>query len=502
MRVTLHRIAGCLVLVVTPWLSAAFVFYPSASSVRRNHRNYTWRTSLASTHVIQAPSMASTFAGDDDDDDTSIEYGNSNNNNNMFPLFSESSASVSSLTFLPQASRIPPQTKALFARLSEAYIYNTQPSTITSSRKVSLERVLQVIEAEHVPLDVPILLNDIRIDVKQTGDDMDESVAEIFSLAAMYGLPKEITLQLINGCIDSSEQVGDATQVAELEHCRDVFAKEGWAAVSFPKGLALRVRKKYDTQKKKHRRNPFAFLKSRQRRIEFARQAVLQASQTQPPEQQIQTREDFLKAIEKEITNKSSAKSPFGISKSSLQLFFPNSINSPRRRLKNMTRAVDRQLATFKRSGRATVVAYGFINFCLYTVGALWHWNRVALVENPFQASSVASVLLKKVGTVLGSVYLTSHFLRIPKVIMAMCLTPMAQRLVNGVKEQLDVSETVATALLIGLQCAFWLGIVSVPALSEYTRLRRLVNLERLMNGPHSVAPAIYTVTMGVLQEC
>lgn len=493
-----------------PHPSEAFALYPHQTPIRNSRYHYhtvssssAWRRPItlasSTTHVIQAPSMASVFGEDDDLDDDPLL---------RFPLFPETSTA---LNYLPQASQLPPQTKALVAQLSEAYVYQTR----TAKRLPSLEQVLRVIEEEHVPIDVPLVIGSVKMDAKQTGDDSIEAVAEIFSLAAMYGLPKEITLVLIDGCIRNQkqkqqQQAAAASNMSQLEQCRSVFAQQGWAVVSFPKGLALKVRSKYQTAKQRASRNPLAFLKRRQRRVEQARQAVLQALNTLPPEQQTQSREDLLRAIEREITSNSGSRAASSSNRnrnsatSSMQLpiFFPNR-SLRRKRIQSLVRLLKQQTARFQQSGRAAVVAYGFLNLCLYTVGVLWHWNRVALAENPFQTTSaMTTIVLRKLMTVMGTVCVASQFLRIPKIILAMCLTPVAQKLVKGTKKQLNVSETVATALLLIMQGAFWLGIVSVPALSEYTRLRRLVDLERLVNAHQSVAPAIYTVTMGVLQEC
>ncbi|GKY91293.1 hypothetical protein MPSEU_000101700 [Mayamaea pseudoterrestris] len=439
-----------------------------------------WQGSSSHLYSVPVPTMTFSSVGDDDEDNV---------------RFSSFSPSNSPTSYLPDAAHLPPRTKDLLTQLSKSYIYSTR------QRPVTLEQVLQVIEAEHFPIDVPIVLGSRTIDVKQTGEDVDESVAEIFSLAAMYALPKEVTLHLLDSCILGAEQ-GDAK--SELQRCRDIYADKGWSAVSFPKGLALQIIKKYEPrqQSKKKRIDPFYLLRRQKRRVEQASQAILRASTTIPPKKRLESRQDFYRTMEEELFDAKSG-SRFMVD-SNKNLFFPgHSVgDSMRRGFRKVTRTMDKQYARLKGSGRAGIVSYCFLNLVFYTVGVVWQWQRFATPVNPLHAPSVSTVLLKKFAKVFGSLYVASQFTKLPKVVAAVALTPVAQRIVNSTKKNFRVSETVATVMLVGMQYVVWLGIVMIPILSEYSSLRRLVELEKLVD-IRQVAPAFYTVArMGLLQEC
>jgi hypothetical protein len=457
-----------------------------------------WPTTLSSARVnmnlapsVTASSRSLSLTGDDD----------KNSNKQDMSLFSSSpfatyDLQMKTLFYLSDASSIPPQTRELFAQLSQVYISNLQ------QRPVTLEQVLQVIEAEHIPLDVPIQLDETTIDVKQTGDEIDESVAEIFSLAAMYALPKAITLQLLDSCILSAQQ-GESK--SELELCRRIFKDKGWQAVSFPKGLALQVMKQYERPEESRAflMRPFALLQRQKRRIQQAQQAVVRASQGIAPEQQRKSREEILQTIERELISDSSftGRTHLAIADANKHLFFPKN-NIFRQGFRKLTRLADKQYARLKSSGRAGIVSYCFLNLVFYTVGVLWQWNRMAMGD-PLTAPSLTGVMLRKMGKVFASLYVASQFVKLPKVVAAVALTPVAQRVLNATKKQLRVSETTATVVLVGLQYLLWLGIVIVPVLSEYSKLQRVVNLDRIVDIGR-VVPAFYTVNMGmkVLLEC
>lgn len=399
-----------------------------------------------------------------------------------------------SLSYLVCPETLPPRTRDLLTQLSENYIYSTRRKPVT------LDQVLQVIEAEHTPLDVPIVLDNLMIDVKETGDEIDESVAEIFSLAAMYGLPKEITMSLLDSCILGAEQ---GSVKSELQICRDIFAAKGWHAVLFPKGLALQLMKRYQPRSSASNITPFFLLRRQSRRVKEAKQAVIRAAEAEAPKQQYASRQDLLRTMEEELFNNDSSLQPSATIGNSRKLFFPSEVTGStlRRGFRRMYRVVDKQFARLKHSGRAGIVSYCFMNLLFYTVGVVWQWQRVSAPMNPLQASSVTTILLKKFVRVFSSLYFASQITKVPKVVVAVALTPVAQRIMNATKRNLRVSENVATILLVGLQYVLWLGVVMVPILSEYARLSRMIDLERLVD-IKQVVPAFHTVTMGVLHEC
>jgi len=228
-----------------------------------------------------------------------------------------------------------------------------------------------------------------------------------------------------------------------------------------------------------------------------------------PPRRKLRTREEFLATLEEQFgltSPSSSASSSYlealpifagsgdeasssvvvGGATNTKLLFFPDSaapISSSTKGIswKRIKRATERQFAKLRKKGRAGIVSYCFFNFALYTAGFLYRWPRVAPAD-PFSAASVYVVCMRKFSRIFVSLYLSSQILKLPRLFFAVSWTPVAGRCLSSVQERLRVSETVATVLLIGTMLAMWAASVSVPLLSEYATLKRLVVLDRLIN--------------------
>jgi len=419
---------------------------------------------------------------------------------------------------------LPPRTKKLIVLATENYVYGTAKNTARIGNEV-----LDVVDDEYRVFDVPVLVdNTTTIDVEQTGDDLDESVAEVLSLAALHRLPKEIALELLGGPLppppsssgsegdrrgtSSSAAVGaissavygndddddsDDTQPpasTSLELCRAAFAKKGWSAVEFPMGLAIEakhrnaVARSSGGPKKGEGRSRIISrlvntVRRRKRRIEAARVAVEEAKAAEPPEQRIKSQDELLATMEAQFGARSSPPPPtaLGSSGGANLLFFPDSTPAQGISWKRFKRAADRQYAKLKKKGRAGFVSYCFFNFLFYTAGVLWRWPRVA-PGDPFSAPSAFLVCLRKLGRIFMGLYLTSQLLKPPRLFTALALAPVSGKCLAFTQEKLRISETRATILFVALMVLAWTILISVPFLAEYAKLRRIVQLERLIS--------------------
>ena len=259
-------------------------------------------------------------------------------------LSSSLGSSEIDLSFLPDQGRsMLPQTKDVVTKATRNYIYGS------IRNHLSMEDVLSAVEEEYKSFDVPVVVVDQRVDVLKSGEEADESLAEILSLAAIHKLPREITLEILN-------LQPNATATDDYRAAVSAFQERGWPAVSFPKGLALFPK----TMKLRRPR----WLRKR-KLIRLAQQDVNMASRSVAPPQRLQTREEFLDLMAEtlaETTPPRLRRFPDKL------LFFPKQRAalerlSLRKAFRKVRRVMDKQAAKLKSQGRAGVLAYAYFNF-------------------------------------------------------------------------------------------------------------------------------------------
>ena len=451
-----------------PFSNAFSVVRLYSSPVPRRQRSPTMLASFHSASTLLNRRKFMIPIGLDESMFDEDETDNTNNNKNPKNL----------LSYLPYATSLPPLTHELFTNATENYVRG-------AGRPL---HVWDVIRKEYRSYDVPLQLGNVLIDVRQTGEQDDESVAELLSLAALHRLPKEITLELLG---PTTVPPGNSS----LDVCREAFAVQGWQGVDFPKGLALFPKRRYmaDVWRAKGL-NRFRLGKLR---IEWALHAVAEAQTTVAPPRQ-RSRAELLASIEQQLGALSESEQ-ISVPADTL-LYFPDSAPPLPWSWKRLKRLTDKLYAKLKSQGRVGILAYCFFNFVFYTVGILWQWPRVA-PGLPLASTGVSGVVFRKFCRVFGSLYLSSQFFKLPKLFAALALVPVSQRVLHVTRRRLKWSETRSTILLVcGLFLA-WSGIVAVPILAEYTQLRRFTEMERWLS-IHHVVPAFYAIPRLALQEC
>jgi hypothetical protein len=373
------------------------------------------------------------------------------------------------LGYLPDnGSSLPPLTKSLVRKATENYIYGT------IRRPITFDQLISAIEEEYRCTDVPLRVGSAFFDVSSSGEEVDESIAEVLSMAALHRIPKEITLELV------AESLADAS--TSWVESISIFAQNGWDAVSFPKGLALRPKRKYATDLTNSPKTLFGW-RQQKALVEAASRAVSHASVATAPKRRLKSRDEFLSFMATQLS--ATANPSKKVTKEDL-LFFPRSI--PMQKIsfsqiaKKLKRTADRQYAMLKAQGRAGFLAYAYFNFVFYTAGILWQWRRVAPAD-PFSNSSVMVICLRKFGRVFGSLYILSSILKLPKLFSAVAMAPAAKLTLERAKKKLNVGDNYASALIVGLLAILWSGIVAVPFFTEYARLRRFLYLDRVVQG-------------------
>jgi hypothetical protein len=387
------------------------------------------------------------------------------------------------LSYLPEQD-FPPQTSNLLKRVTENYVYGTdrQPVVIAQTsnllervtennvrQPVTMAQVLAVINAEYKSRDVPMKISNEIFDVCRTGEDPDESVVEVLSFAALHRLPEEITLELLGSKHDQDE--------SSFSTCQAAFARGGWAQVTFPKGLALRTKRMYASASEKQ---THPWLPSMKKLAAMAQQAVDSAKSVKAPRRQLQTRSEFLQSMEAQLSATAAPTSPNPARKDDL-LFFPNSQPLQGISFKRVKRAADKKYAMLKAKGRSGFIAYVFFNFLFYTVGVLWQWQRIA-AAHPTSQSSALLLLSRKFARTFAALYVGSQFFKLPKLFGSVALAPVADRVLKFTMNKLNISENRACIVLVASMYLTWMGLVSIPVLSEFTKLKRLIRLDTVVD--------------------
>lgn len=380
------------------------------------------------------------------------------------------------LAYLPAGGiYLPPKTRDLLIRATSQYVNRGKVDDCSSVRPMDLpEDVLNTIEEEYISVTVPFSVGSIQCDADKSDRTVDSVAAcKILSFAALHRIPREITLLLFGvdnnlpldlsvGKLDAD--VNDSVPVKvpkkaggayTLDDYKMAFSSGGWDAVSFPRGLALRLRRRF-VQSRMERLSPFP-RKVRLRHDKAANDAsiaVLEASLARAPARRI-TREEFLASIDDEIRTISLDREDWSLKDA--MLFFPTRRNQF---LKRLARAIRSQSAKLQKAGRAGVVAYGALNFVWYTLAITFQWRRIASLSGVPPGTLVAvKGSIQKFGKVLAAAYIGSQLTKLPRLSLAVILAPVGNRALLFVKQKLRVSENSAFLIVTGVLLGSCVGV-------------------------------------------
>jgi hypothetical protein len=417
------------------------------------------------------------------------------------------------LSYLPNEGRsLPPKTRRLVKRITSEYIYG-----VDDNPRVDLGDVLAVIDDEYESFDdvpVPVVVGGKTF--QGGAGQVEHAVALILSLAVLHQLPKEITLRMLG---PSGIDNNDITREGRvLEGFRIAFKAGGWEKVSFPKGLALRLKPKLDSRSAftpnlsffPPSRLPWRS-RSTRKAAEAAQKGVLKAAETQAPERNIMTKEEFLVEIEKEMRGTQLSVIPVDEPPNSSRFLslgdaplpsFPSQryslawtkvkraimdssyLLSNNKSWKKFATMVHTQSSKLKQAGRAGLLAYAFLNFIMYTVGMAWQWRRIDM--SPVGGVSIATLTMKKFGKAFARVFVVGASLKLGRILVALALAPAAGRALQFTQRKLGVSENTAFVILITLLLKTFFGTLAAVILGD-SALRKTVQIA----DPESLAPSI-----------
>jgi hypothetical protein len=479
-------------------------------SRQQRGRIYIW---LSTMNNYQAPKLA---AGAPD------YFGLSSLSDNNEDDITNGSSIPNVLSYLPDSGNyLPPRTRTLLYRATEAYCVSGIRSSMEQQQQQdnrtqppSRADIGKVLQREYRTRDVPVRIGQRIIPtLKSGGTEAEQFLAQTLSFCALCQLPMPVALFLVrlvvpdNNNNNNNNSDNPENETEHLQAFVDEFASLGWEAVTFLNGLALRLQPEFRSSSLSLSSSPGA-LKSlflaKRIRISEAQLAVSMASAAVAPvRRNKQSRLEFLAKMEEQLTESTPttavrrARQTYGNgsgggSSGGGMLFFPNSVKLQdggaaasskwSRPLQWFQQTSKRQVDFLKENGRTGLVAYCLLNFLFYSTGMLWQWRRIDPADPLTTSSTVAMVILRKFGRVFGSLYVASQVLKIPKLFAAVGLLPLSRRLLGYASRKLDVSENTASVILVGLLYTTWVGVVAVPALGDFAKLRRLICIdERLL---------------------
>lgn len=323
-----------------------------------------------------------------------------------------------------------PKPKELIAQATRQYVYGDT----RGDPKVNVTEVLQLVDEEYKCTDVPVKIGDTTLSVER--DRKHLQVVRILSFAAYHRLPQDITALLF----------GDDK---DLQGYKETFLKNGgWASVSFPRGLSIRLpRNRLTSKLDRYQPIPRRFLQANN--IKSAKRAVQEASRIKAPVQRRLSKEAFLSTLQKEMGSSEKKAPP-------TRLFphFPTAKRDAQKLLRRQSRRALLLLRTtllrVKQSIRATLLSYGLLAFAWYNVAILWQWQ--GLSSTAFAVSSTAMrASLHRIGGVVAQTYATSHlFAQLPVLLLALSVAPLAHRLLVLTKTRMGVTSEDRALLLVG----------------------------------------------------
>ena len=313
----------------------------------------------------------------------------------------------------------------LITKTTRQYIYGDT----RGDPKVDVQEVMRVIKAEYKSCDVPFQIGDRAY---PGVEPKHRQVAQILSFAAYHRLPTPIAALLFG--------------IGEFEEYKLTFITHGgWAGVSFPRGLAIRLpRNRLTKVFDRYQPIPRQFFRSRNARI--AEKCVREATRIQAPPRQLLSRQGFLDSLEREL-DKSSTRpwqvrgvSPFFPSKRNVFIFVQKRFIKASTILRTVSRRVKEYI-------RATMLSYGLLAFVWYNVSLLWQWQRLSIMSR--LSSSVLLSSLHRIGGIITQVY-SNLYIVVPALVLSLILAPMANRAMPTIRDRLGVVDDNRALLCVG----------------------------------------------------
>jgi len=346
-------------------------------------------------------------------------------------------------------------------------------------REVDASRLISLIDKYFHFRDVPILIDESVVELGHRQNDV-VLYSKLLSLAASFSLSSQVTWYLLRVTALAPGLCEDIPYFLDLV---DAFRSSGWDGVQFPRGMSLKVKRKYLSSRRKQ------FLPIPRRwyasEVKIGERAVARASKASPPRVSAEAKGDrlanFISTIEE---NEFSSRSLFASMKNEAEQL-KNNIYFPRRNrfFLKFSKFIKNKSDQLKSTGRAGLISYGFLNFVWYTIALILSWNRFGVSKGFINANFVEKSrvfalrhAVEKFLRVLSAVYVGSQLTKLPRLCLAVGLTPFGDRALKYAQRKFEVQEEKAflilTVFLFAVCFAVWSTVIFSDAAFMNATLR------------------------------
>jgi hypothetical protein len=339
--------------------------------------------------------------------------------------------------------------EALLQRGTIEYVYGD--NNVSGRKMVDVEDVLEAVDQEYKISDRPVTIADATFNEQRSAAKEEKWVYRILSVALFHQIPAPIVGLLLRRPKGGESLLEDDP----IQFCRNALERDGWKAVSFPNGFRVQIRPGLICSTWK------SYLPTRKVSKERAEELIQEADQTNLPEKIASSpRKELLDTLDKELPNIKRKNKRIPQLQDNLP-YFPKK-SKWKSLVQGFRRIMQKQVQMLNKAGRAGAIAYGFLNFALYAGGTIWQWNRVSVLPG-----GGLNVQLKRLGRVLGTVYIGSQVTKLPRIALAAALAPLGDKILIFLQEKFGVAENTAFAILtVGLIASF-VGILALMTIGS-----------------------------------
>jgi len=347
--------------------------------------------------------------------------------------------------------------------------------------EVDASRLISLIDKYFHFRDVPILIDESVVELGHRQIDV-VLYSKLLSMAASFSLSSQVTWYLLRVTALAPGLCEDVPYFLDLV---DAFRSSGWDGVQFPCGMSLKVRRKYLSSRRKQ------FLPIPRRwyasEVKIGERAVARASKARPParvstEAKGDRLANFMTTIEE---NEFSSRSLFASMKNEAEQLKNMNIYFPRRNrfFLKFSKFIKNKSDQLKSAGRAGLVSYGFLNFAWYTIALILSWNKFGVSKGFINANFVEKSrvfalrhAVEKFLRVLSAVYVGSQLTKLPRLCLAVGLTPFGDRALKYTQRKFEVQEEkaflIVTVFLFAVCFAVWSTVIFSDAAFMNASLR------------------------------
>jgi hypothetical protein len=356
---------------------------------------------------------------------------------------------------------LPIGTESILRQVTQSYI---ESDIDMEKQGLGMTEVLETIDLEYKFAQVPFIIENESGFIEEDNAIITSKIiiSKILSFAALYRIPVEVTVILFGNYInDGGMHIKTKEYISKF---LDMFHEHGWNCVTFPNGLALRIKRDLIVSRRR-RFNPVPrnTIFTRSKDILNAKDAIREAGMIKPPQKLI-PKHLALDEINK-ITNELNFQSELSQSSHIKEIltFFPNQNKA----LKRAIRAtLLRKRSSLGSMGRAGFISYVVLSFVWYSSSILWQWCQfTAETQNVYLVPAKVDAVKRSLAK-FSEIFVTTYFkpqmalTKFHRLGLAILLTPLGNKALRWTQEKLKIDADgavgVLSSIFIMLSIMFW----------------------------------------------